>query len=148
MIEVILRQDVPALGKTGQVVRVKPGYARNFLFPRGLAVEATEGGRRAIENEAKARAKHAAEERAAAAALRDRLAALAVSVTGKAGEGGRLFGAVTAADIAQAVAALGVTLDKRRIDLGEPIKTLGYHTVSVRLHPEVVAELRVRVVEG
>jgi large subunit ribosomal protein L9 len=148
MIEVILRQDVPSLGKTGQMVRVKSGYARNFLFPHHLAFEATDGNRKRIEAESRARDSRAAGERHEAEALSARLAAANVTLTAKAGEDGRLFGSITSGDIAEALEAQGIALDKRRIELEHPLKHLGFHSVPVRLHHDVHGEVRVNVVAG
>jgi len=147
MMEVILRENVENLGKTGELVRVKPGYARNFLLPRGLAYEATEGNKKRIAGEQKAKSAKAEAERGEAQALAGRLGAAQVTLTGKAGEEGKLFGSITAQDIADALAAQGIQVDRRRIDLDQPIKTLGFHSVAVRLHPEVQAEVRVNVVQ-
>jgi large subunit ribosomal protein L9 len=146
MIEVILREDVKSLGKAGALVRVKPGYARNFLLPQGLAYEATEGNKKRIAAERKARdAQHTAD-KVDAQKIAETLAGVALTLSAKAGEGERLFGSITAQDIADALAARGHTVDKRRIELDHPIKVLGSHTVAVRLHPEVHAELQVTVV--
>lgn len=144
--EVILRDDVPSLGKAGQLVKVSPGYARNFLFPRNLAVEATPANKQRIAAEQKARVARAQQEKAAAQALAGVLAGLAITVTHKAGDEGRLFGSITAQDIADAVKAKGHDLDKRKIELEHPIKHVGFHTVSVKLHADVHAELKVNVV--
>jgi large subunit ribosomal protein L9 len=144
--EVILREDVQFLGKAGDLVKVKPGYARNFLLPKGLAYEATEGNRRRILAESKARIARAAEEVSAAQAIAATLAGVSVTLARKAGEGDRLFGSITAQDIADSLAKQGHAVDKRKIELEHPIKTLGVHTVPVRLHHEVQAELRVTVV--
>lgn len=146
MMEVILREDVQSLGRAGDLVRVKPGYARNFLLPKGLAYEATEGNKKRIAAEGKAREVRMAAERGSAQELASRLAGLALSLTAKAGEGDRLFGSITAQDIADAVAARGIELDKRKIVLEHPIKTLGSHSVPVRLHADVQADLSVTVV--
>jgi large subunit ribosomal protein L9 len=146
MIEVILREDVKSLGKAGALVRVKPGYARNFLLPRGLAYEASEGNKKRIAAEQKARETKQASERVEAQKVAAALGALKVTITAKAGEGDRLFGSITAQDIADQLAALGHTIDKRRIDLDHPIKTIGFHSVPLRLHSEVVAEIPVTVV--
>jgi large subunit ribosomal protein L9 len=146
MMEVILREDVKSLGKAGELVRVKPGYARNFLLPQGLAYEATEGNKKRIAAETKARATRLATERAGAEAHAAKLAAVTVTLAGKAGEEGKLFGSITAQDIAEGLARQGYEVDRRRIELDHPIKTLGFHTVSIRLHPEVHAEVRVSVV--
>lgn len=146
MMEVILRDDVRSLGKAGELVRVKPGYARNYLLPQGLAYEATEGNRKRIAAETKARDTRLAAERSTAEAFAQTLGALTLTIPGKAGEEGKLFGSVTAADIAEAIAAQGHEVDRRRIELDQPIRHLGEHTVAVRLHPEVHADVRVTVV--
>ena len=146
MMEVILREDVKSLGRAGELVRVRPGYARNFLLPQGLAYEASEGNKKRIAGEQKARAAKLAEQRAGAEAEAARFAAVTVTIAAKAGEEGKLFGSVTAQDIADALAAQGQPVDRRKLDLDHPIKLLGWHTVAVRLHPEVAAEVRVQVV--
>jgi large subunit ribosomal protein L9 len=144
--ELILREDVKSLGKAGEMVRVKPGYARNYLLPQGLAYEATEGNKKRIAAETKARATRHDAERAEAARAAAALGQVALTLTGKAGEEGKLFGSITAQDIADALARQGQQIDKRRIELDHPIKTLGHHTVAVRLHPEVHAEVHLSVV--
>jgi large subunit ribosomal protein L9 len=144
--EVILREDVKSLGKAGELVKVKPGYARNFLLPKGLAYEATEGNRKRIQAESKAREARAAEERSAAELIASKLNAVSLTLSRKAGEGDRLFGSITAQDIADALSAQGHAIDKRKIDLEHPIKTIGQHAVPVRLHHDVHAELRLTVV--
>ena len=141
MTDVILREDVKSLGKAGELVRVKPGYARNYLLPQGLAFEATEGNKKRIAAESRARGARDQAERVAAT-----LGAVALTLKGKAGEEGKLFGSITAQDIADALAAQGHQVDRRRIELEHPIKTVGHHTVAVRLHSEVHAEVRVSVV--
>ena len=146
MMEVILREDVKSLGKAGEMVRVKPGYARNYLLPHGLAFEATEGNKKRIAGEARARGARNQAERAEADRAAAELSGVTVTLTGKAGEEGKLFGSITAQDIAEALAAQGHPVDRRRIELEHPIKTLGSHTVGVRVHPEVHAEVRVSVV--
>ena len=144
--EVILREDVKSLGKAGELVKVKPGYARNFLLPKGLAYEATDGNRKRIQAESKARLSKMAEERAVAEGVASKLSAVSLTLSRKAGEGDRLFGSITAQDIADALATQGHAIDRRKIDLEHPIKTVGQHTVPVRLHHEVLAELRLTVV--
>ncbi|MDH5316183.1 MAG: 50S ribosomal protein L9 [Gemmatimonadota bacterium] len=144
--DVILREDVKDLGRAGQLVKVKPGYARNYLLPKGLAYEATEGNRRRIEAEAKARTARQAQDREAASGLAARLAAAPLTIKGKAGEGERLFGSITAQDIADALAKAGFSIDKRKIELEHPIKTIGEHTVQVNLHHDVKGEVRLTVV--
>jgi large subunit ribosomal protein L9 len=146
MMEVILREDVKSLGKAGEMVRVKPGYARNYLLPHGLAFEATEGNKKRIAAETRARGVRHQAERAEAERAAAELSAVTVTLTGKAGEEGKLFGSITAQDIAAALAAQGHQVDRRRIELEHPIKTLGQHTVGVRMHAEVHAEVRVSVV--
>ncbi len=146
MMEVILREDVTTLGKAGEMVRVKPGYARNYLLPQGLAFEATEGNKKRIAAETRARGVRNQAERAEAERAAAELSSVSVTLTGKAGEEGKLFGSITAQDIAAALAAQGHQVDRRRIELEHPIKTLGQHTVGVRIHPEVHAEVRVSVV--
>jgi large subunit ribosomal protein L9 len=145
MIEVILRDDIKSLGKAGELVRVKPGYARNFLLPKGLAYEATEGNKKRIVAETKARNVRLAAEKDAAVAAAATLSAITVTFTRKAGEEGKLFGSITSQDIADSLASQGQTVDKRKIELAHPIKTVGDHTVAVRLHPEVHADVRVTV---
>ena len=146
MMEVILRDDVKSLGKAGELVRVKPGYARNFLLPQGLAYEATEGNKKRIVAETRARAVRLAAEKDSATAAATRLGSVTLTFTRKSGEEGRLFGSITGHDVADALAAQGHAVDKRKVELTHPIKALGDHTVTVRLHPEVHAEVRVTVI--
>ena len=146
MTDVILREDVKSLGKAGELVRVKPGYARTYLLPRGLAFEATEGNKKRIAAETRARGARDQAERTEAERFAATLGAVALTLKGKAGEEGKLFGSITAQDIADALAAQGHQVDKRRIELEHPIKTVGHHTVAVRLHSEVHAEVHVSVV--
>ena len=144
--EVILREDIMTLGKAGELVKVKPGYARNYLLPKGLAYEATEGNRKRILAESKARTARAEVESGEARALAAKLSGVSLNLTRKAGEGDRLFGSITTQDLADALAAQGHVVDKRRIELEHPIKTVGQHTVTIRLHADVGAEIRVTVV--
>ncbi len=146
MMEMILREDVKSLGKAGEVVRVKPGYGRNYLLPKGLAYEATEGNKKRIAAESKARAVRSDADRTEAQSQADRMSGTELTLTGKAGEEGKLFGSITTADLAEALADKGFAVDKRRIELDHPIKTLGDHTVGVRLHADVRADVRVHVV--
>ena len=146
MMEVILREDVKSLGRAGALVRVKPGYARNFLLPQGLAYEATEGNKKRLAAESKARDAKAAQSRTEAQAYAAKLADVALTIRAKAGEGDRLFGSITSQDIADELAKAGHQVDKRKIDLDHPIKQLGEHTIPLRLHSEVQASLRVVVV--
>jgi large subunit ribosomal protein L9 len=144
--EVILREDVKSLGKAGALVRVKPGYARNYLLPRGLAYEATEGNKKRLEAETKARDSRAAHDRNEAQGMAAKLSAVAITISAKAGEGERLFGSITTQDIADELAKAGHPVDKRKIELEHPIKQLGEHAVPVRLHSEVHATIRVTIV--
>jgi len=146
MIEVILREDIQTLGRAGEMVRVKPGYARNYLLPQGLAYEATEGNLKRIAAETRVRAAKDQAERSEAERVAGTLNGLTLTLKGKAGEEGKLFGSITSQDIADALASEGYSFDRRRIELEHPIKTTGTNTVSLRLHPEVHAELRVSVV--
>ena len=143
--EVILREDVPSLGKTGQIVKVKPGYARNFLFPRNLAYEATEGNKKRIAAEQAAHAAKRAAEQKEAEGMAGRLGAVTVVLKAKSGEEGKLFGSIGANDIAVALEKMGHAVDKRRIDLEHPIKAVGDYTVPLKLHSDVTAKLRVAV---
>ena len=148
IMEVILREDVKSLGKAGALVRVKPGYARNFLLPQGLAYEATEGNKKRLAAESKAREDKAAVGRSEAQAAADRLSGMTITIEAKAGEGDRLFGSITAQDIADELEKAGHSVDKRKIELEHPIKQLGEHSVPVRLHSEVHASVRVMVVQA
>jgi large subunit ribosomal protein L9 len=144
--EVILREDVRSLGKAGELVKVKPGYARNYLLPQGLAYEATEGNRKRIAAESRARQARQSQERDAALAAAATLGQVSITLARKAGEGERLFGSITAQDIAAELAAQGHPVDRRKIELPQPIKSLGTHLVPIRLHADVHAEVRVSVV--
>jgi large subunit ribosomal protein L9 len=144
-VQVILNEDMPNLGRPGDVVRVRAGYARNFLLPRGLAVEANPRNLRAFEHQkALAMVKREAL-KSQAAGLKEKLEALRLNVKARAGEEGKLFGSVTNIDLERALRDQGFQVDRRRIVLGEPIKQLGDYTVVVRLQPEVEANLKVNV---
>jgi len=143
--KLILREDVENLGKGGDLVDVKPGYGRNFLLPRGLAVAANTRNVRELEHQKSVASAKAAKLKASAQAVAKRLAETPVVLRRKAGEQDKLFGSVTAIDIAEALAARGLQLDRRAIDLAEPIKTLGDFEVPVKLHHEVVGKARVKV---
>ncbi len=145
--DVILRQDVDNLGSAGDLVTVKDGYGRNYLLPRGLAYLASDANRRRIEGEAKQRVKKAGAQLESARELAERLEAVSLTFAMKAGEGDKLFGSVTAADVADRLQAEGFTVDKKAVELGEPIKALGVFKVPVRLHHEVKPEVRVWVVK-
>ena len=145
--DVILRQDVENLGRAGELVTVKDGFARNYLLPRGLAYLASEGNRRRIEAEARQRDKRAGAQLESARELAARFEAVSLTFTMKAGEGDRLFGSVTVADVADRLHAEGFEVDKKAVELHEPIKALGVYKVAVRLHHEVKPEVRVWVVK-
>ena len=145
-IEVILKEHVEHLGRRGEIVKVADGYARNFLFPRKLALAVTDENKRQIERErARAEAREA-EEVQVAQALATRLEAIEIAIARRVGENETLYGSVTASDIGEALAARELTVDRRKIQLPEPLKTLGDHVVPVKLHREVTADLRVKVV--
>lgn len=146
MVEVILRRDVADLGLAGELVNVRPGYARNYLVPQGIALVATEGNRRRFEEERRQVEQSAEREREAAQQLAAELEGRAVQFVRRASEGGRLFGSVTAADIADELEKEGVSVDRRLIRLDDPIKDLGVHAVPVRVHVAVEPALKVSVV--
>ncbi len=143
--QVILRKEVEKLGAEGELVKVKDGYARNFLIPRGLAVRATEGRVRAIETEKKQKAFKIERERKAARDVAESLERLTLVVTAKAGDEGRLFGTVTTQMISDALKAKGYDIDRRSIEIESPIKQVGLHTVKVKLYTDVVANLNMQV---
>jgi large subunit ribosomal protein L9 len=145
--DVILREDVEKLGAAGEVVTVKDGYARNYLLPRGLAYPATDGNKRRLEAEHKSRVRKADAEVARAGEVAARLEAVSLSFTMKAGEGDKLFGSVTSHDVAERLKSEGFDVDKKAVELPEPIKALGVYKVPVRLHPDVRPEVRVWVVK-
>lgn len=145
--KVILLQDVKSLGKSGDVVTVSDGHARNYLFPRHLAQEATEGALKQVEQRIKTERIKAAKLKAEAEELASKLDQARITVKAKAGTEGRLYGAVTAKEIADAVKSqTGLVVDKRKIDLAEPIKHLGEFEIRAKVHPEVTATLHVTVV--
>ena len=147
--KVILTHEVSDLGAAGDVVDVKDGYARNFLFRRGLATAWTKGGQKQVDAIAKGRATSAVKSLEEAQSIKGNLESKSVTVPAHAGQGGRLFGAVSTADIAAAVkAAGGPELDKRTIEVPTPIKTTGTHAAMIRLHPEVRATIELEVVAG
>lgn len=144
--EVILKEDVANLGHRGDVVKVADGYGRNFLLPRKLALQATLANKAVIEQMKAAAARRSAEEKVQAQDLVAKLEPVTLNFTRKSGENGQLFGSVTTADIAGELAAKGFEIDRRKVQLTEPIKSLGDFTVSVKLHREVTAHVRVHVV--
>ena len=143
--EVILKEDVANLGLRGEVVKVADGYGRNFLLPRKLAMQATAANKAVIEQRKAAAARRSATEKAQAQELLGKLDAVALSFTRKSGENGHLFGSVTSADIAADLAARGFEVDRRKIQLGEPLKSVGDFIVAIRLHREVTAHVKVKV---
>ena len=147
--KVVLREDVENLGQKGDLLEVSDGYARNFLVPRGLALKATKGIIKQAEGMRRSREAREARDRGTAEEVAARLAGARLELRARAGEGGKLFGSVTGADVADAVLAqTGVELDRRKIELAEPLKELGPAEIVVRLHPDVMATLQVEVVAG
>lgn len=145
-VEVILRDDVPSLGKIGQVVRVKPGYARNFLFPRGLAVEANRKNLHVLEHQKRVISAKADRERKTAEGAAQKLNGLKLTVAARAGDEGRLFGSVTNIDIERLLADKGFQVDRRRIELADPIKQLGTYPIVVQVGRDVRATVELTVV--
>ena len=144
--EVILREHVDNLGKRGDVVKVAEGYARNYLLPRKLALAVTEANKRQIDRERAAAEARDAEEKVQAESYAQRVAAVEIEIARRVGENDTLYGSVTSADIAHALQAKGFDIEKKRIHLGEPLKALGETTVPVKIHREVTAQLKVKVV--
>ena len=144
--KIILKQEVTGLGAAGDVVEVRDGYARNYLVPRGFAIRWTKGGEKDVAQIRRARKLHEIATIEQANEVRGQLEGTDVRLAVRAGDQGRLFGSVTPADIAKAILECGgPSVDKRRIELGAPIKTLGSHQISVRLHPEVDAKVEIEV---
>jgi len=143
--EVILREDIEKLGTRGQVVKVAPGYARNFLLPKRLAVAATESNKKIVEQERQAHLRKETKIKGEAEELAKIMTGVTVRISQKAGENDQLFGSVTSKDIADALTAQNYNIDRRKIQLDEPIKTLGEFKIPVRLHKDVVAEINVIV---
>jgi len=144
--KLILTHEVSNLGQPGDIVEVKDGYGRNFLLPRNYAIRWTKGAAKQVESIKAAREARAIHDLETAKSVKGTLEAAPINVPAHAGEGGRLFGAVTVSAIADALAEAGAKVDKRRIEVGNPIKSLGSHTVAVRLHPEVTATVKLNVV--
>lgn len=145
--DVILREDVDKLGTRGQLVKVSPGYARNFLLPQRLAVAATESNKKIVEQERQAHLRREAKEVSDASDLGKMMVDVSVTISQKAGENDQLFGSVTSKDIAEALEKQGYTIERRKIVLDEPIRTLGDFKVPLRLHRDVTAEIAVHVVK-
>ena len=147
--KVILQQDVKGKGKKGQMIEVSDGYARNFLLPKKLALEATADHVNTMRMNDKATAERQAKEKAEAMALRDKLKDTVITVTAKGGGAGRLFGAVTSAEVAAALSAqTGIAVDKRKIVMEDPIKNVGTYTLKLKLGYEIIADLNIQVQEG
>lgn len=144
--EVILREHVEHLGARGDVVKVTPGYARNYLLPRKLALAVTDNNKRQIDREKKLAEARDMEERSAAEAVAARMGALEIEIARRTGENDALYGSVTSADIAEALKAKGFEVDKRKIQMPDPIKSLGESTIPVKIHREVTAQVKVKVV--
>ena len=143
--EVILKEDVPNLGLRGDVVKVAEGYGRNYLLPRNMAMQATAANKAVIEQMKASAARRSASEKAQAEELAAKLNPVELSFTRKSGDGGHLFGSVTSADIAAELANQGFDIDRRKIQLSDPIKTVGELVVGIRLHREVTAHIKVKV---
>jgi large subunit ribosomal protein L9 len=146
--KLILTQEVTGLGSAGDVVEVKDGYGRNYLIPRGFGMRWTRGGEKTIDSIKKAREARSVRDADHAAEVKSTLEATTYAVKVRAGEGGRLFGAVTAAEIASAITEAGGEVDKRTIMVGNPIKSLGPHTVTVKVHDDVEAQVSLNVVSA
>ncbi len=144
--EVILREHVDNLGRRGEIVKVAEGYARNFLLPRKLALAVTEANKRQIERERSAAEARDAEERSGAEAVAQRIGALEIEIARRVGENNTMYGSVTTADIAAALHAKGFDVEKRKITLPDPIKAVGEHVVPVKIHRDVTAQVKVKVV--
>ena len=145
--EVILREEIEKLGRRGDVVKVAAGYARNFLLPRRLAVAANESNKKIVEQEKQAYLRRESREIGDANDLAKMMASVEVTIAQKAGENDQLFGSVTAQDITAALEKAGYTIDRKKVNLAEPIKTLGDYKVTVKLHREVAVELPVHVIK-
>ncbi len=145
--ELILRKTVANIGRVGEIIKVKPGYGRNFLIPKGYAYLATDKNKRRVEMEAKRQSEQLAADEASAQDLADRIGQAEIHIKAKTGEGDKLFGSIGSADIAEQLADQGFEIDKRVIELEQPIKAIGVYKVPIRLHPNVHAEVRVWVVK-
>jgi len=142
---VILREDIPRLGDAGEVVKVRPGFARNFLLPQGKAILATEASVNALEHHQRVIAEKTTREKKTLQAEKSRIEAIALEITVNVGEEGKLFGSVTAAQIAELLGAQGISVDRRKIELADPIREAGEHRVPLRLHRDVIAQVRLTV---
>lgn len=147
MVKLILLQDVEKLGKSGEVISVKDGYARNYLFPKGIALLATEQNLKAVEVEKKRKAEAQQKEKLEAQQLAERISRISCTIAVEVGRDDKLFGSVTSIDIQKALEAEGILVDKKKIDLKEHINQIGIYSVLIRLHPEVTANLKLWVVK-
>lgn len=145
--KLILRADVDALGRLGEIVTVKPGFGRNYLIPQGLAMKATDANLKQFELERKKLAAQADSLRAEATDLAAKIAAAKVAIEVRVGEGDKMYGSVTAQNVADALAEQGIEIDRRKIELPEAIRALGEFEVDVRLHPDVTGQLKLRVIK-
>ena len=144
-VTLILCEPVPSLGAAGDVVKVKPGFAKNFLIPQGRAIVATAAKVRELEHHKRVVAERVTKQLKGLEAVRDRIESLSLEVVARVGEEGKLFGSVTVLQIAEQLAAQGVEVDRRKIDLPEPIREVGEHTVPIKLHHDLVAKARLKV---
>jgi large subunit ribosomal protein L9 len=144
--QIILKEDVKNLGRMGDMINVKDGYARNFLIPKGLAVSANPKNLKALEHEKRKMQEIAKKAKASAENIASKISKTTVTIKAKAGESDKLFGSVTAMDIADALKKEGLEIDKKKIVIEEPIKRLGSYTVNVKIHQDVLAQLNVQVV--
>jgi len=145
--DVIILEDIEKLGKAGDVVKVRPGYARNYLVPNGKAIPCTKGNRKVIEEQKEIVARRKAKEVVKFESLSEKISAMSCTINVQVGEDDKLYGSVTNADIQKALVAEGIELDKRKIKLEEPIKSLGIYSIEIELHPDVHATLKVWVVK-
>ena len=145
-VQVILREDVQSLGQAGELVAVKPGFAFNYLIPQGKAIAATEASKRELEHQRRVITEKVRRELELLDGERKKIDGVVVEISAQAGDEGKLFGSVTVVQIAEKLAEQGFDVDRRRIDLAEPIKTLGEHSVIVKLHRQVTATIKVKVV--
>lgn len=147
-VRLILREDVPSLGHAGDLVDVRPGFARNYLIPQGKAIAATDASVKELEHQKRVIAEKVRRELDLLEAERSKIDGVEIEIAAQAGEEGKLFGSVTAAQIAERLAERGLEVDRRRIDLPDPIKSLGEHDVLVRMHRQVSATIKVKVVQA
>ncbi|RYM04680.1 50S ribosomal protein L9 [Sporolactobacillus sp. THM7-7] len=146
--KVIFMKDVKGKGKKGEIKEVSEGYARNYLFPKKIAVPANKGSLKQLDTRKKNERKRAEEALREAQALKEKIEKITIELKAKSGEGGRLFGSVTSKQIAQALKKKAIAIDKRKIELQEPIRSLGYTDVPIKVHPQVTAKAKVHVTEA